>query len=262
LVDCARLEQLVQLVDLNSIELGRAPGAIGDGAAFLEELLGRLQGLLLFEERAGQVFHLSPLLCRCFRRQAARSLGDKALTLRLAQRCTLRFQACHDALIGSTDLRCGIGLLGPKLRQLRLAHSCRLSDQPIDRLGIAAVLRPQRLDLGHPALVLGDDLLAALMGDVEQRALELPGNLLELLCRFRGRGSVSRCRQRRWSTASGRPLEKGDPRLDLVANTGQLFDPILGGRDLRSVDHGREARAWAIPAALRSGPAASRWSNW
>ena len=46
------LEQLVELVDLGGVEFGRAPSSIGDGPAFLENLLGRLQCLLLVEQGA------------------------------------------------------------------------------------------------------------------------------------------------------------------------------------------------------------------
>ena len=115
---------------------------------------------------------------RCSRRrfggEPAQRLGDEPLALGLRQRRALRFEARDDALVGGTDLLGGLDLLGPQLRELRIPHRRRLRDQLVDLLGVAAVLGPQRLDLGDPALVLGDDPLAALVRDVEQRALELP----------------------------------------------------------------------------------------
>jgi hypothetical protein len=49
------------------------------------------------------------------------------------------------------------------------------------RRSMAGVPGPQRLDLGDPALVLGDDPRAALVRDAEQRALELAGDPLQVL---------------------------------------------------------------------------------
>jgi hypothetical protein len=58
-----------------------------------------------------------------------------------------------------------------------------LRDQPIDVLRVAAVLRSQDLDLGDPPLMLGDDPLAPLVRDAEQRALELARDPLQVLGR-------------------------------------------------------------------------------
>jgi hypothetical protein len=65
--------------------------------------------------------------------------------------------------------------------ELRVPHCRRLCDQLVDRFCVAAVPGPQRLDLGEPALVLGDDPRAALVRDVEQRALELARKPLQVL---------------------------------------------------------------------------------
>jgi hypothetical protein len=51
----------------------------------------------------------------------------------------------------------------------------------IDRFCVAAVLGPQRLDLGDPPLVLGDDPRAALVRDAEERAFELARDPLQIL---------------------------------------------------------------------------------
>jgi hypothetical protein len=54
-------------------------------------------------------------------------------------------------------------------------------DQLINLLGVAAVLCPQRLDFDQPPFVLGDDPLAALARDVEQRTLELARDPLQVV---------------------------------------------------------------------------------
>ena len=161
--------------------LGRRPGPVDDRAALVQEPLARLQRLLLVEQRAGELLDLAPLLRRRFGREPAQRLGDEPLALRLRQRLALRLEARDDALVGGADLLGGLDLLGPQLRELGIAHRRRLRDQLVDRFCVAAVPGPQRLDLGDPALVLGDDPRAALMRDGEQRALELARDPLQVL---------------------------------------------------------------------------------
>ena len=181
LIDRARLEQLVQLHGLGRVLLGRRPGPVDDRAALVHEPLARLERLLLVVQRAGELLDLAPLLGRGLGRKPARRLGDEPLALGLRQRLALRLQPGHDLLVGGPHLVRGLDLLGPQLRELRVPHRRRLRDQLIDLLRVAAVLGPQRLDLGDPALVLGDDPIAALMGDAEQRALELARDPLQVL---------------------------------------------------------------------------------
>jgi hypothetical protein len=83
-------------------------------------------------------------------------------------------------LVRRPHLLGGFHFLGPQLRELRITHCRRLRNQLVDRLCVAAILGSQRLDLGDPALVLGDDPLAALVSDAEQRALELARNPLQV----------------------------------------------------------------------------------
>ena len=147
--------------------LGRRPGPVDDRAALVHEPLPGLERLLLVEQRAGELLDLTSLLGRRFGGEPAHRLRDEPLALGLGQRGALRFKAHDDALVGGTDLLGGFDLLGPQLRDLRLPHRRRLPDQLVDLLGIAAVLGPQRLDLGDPALMLGDDPLAALVRDPE-----------------------------------------------------------------------------------------------
>ena len=161
--------------------LGRRPGPVDDRAALVHEPLARLERLLLVEQRARELLDLAPLLRRRFGREPAQRLGDEPLALGLRQRLALRLEARDDALVGGPDLLGGLDLLGAQLRELRIAHRRRLRDQLVDLLGVAAVLGPQRLDLGDPALVLGDDPLAALVRDAEQRALELARDPLQVL---------------------------------------------------------------------------------
>ena len=96
--------------------------------------------------------------------------------------------------LAAPDLLGGLDLLGPQLRELRVAHRRRLRDQLVDLLGVAAVPGPQRLDLGNPALVLGDDPRAALVRDAEERALELARDPLQVLGPVLAR---PRCRRER-----------------------------------------------------------------
>ena len=158
--------------------LGRRPSPVDDRAALVHEPLARLERLLLVEQRLCELLDLASLLRGRFRREPAQRLGDEPLALRLGQSGTLRLEARDDALVGRPDLLGGLDLLGAQLRELRLAHRRRLRDQLVDLLGVAAILGPQRLDLGDPALVLGDDPRAALVRDAEERTLKL---LLEAL---------------------------------------------------------------------------------
>ena len=123
----------------------------------------------------------------------------------------------------------------------RTAAEC--FDQPIDLLGVAAVLGPERLDLRDPALVLGDDPLAALVRDAEQRALQA---LLDALQPFGPVLDASRVigSRRESGVRPGllrRAFEEGDPRLGLTPHARQLVDLALQRADLRGVDEGREA---------------------
>ena len=109
----------------------------------------------------------APASCSTSRRCCAVASAESRLSAWATNRsrsvwvsaCALRLEARDDPLVGGTDLLGGLDLLGPQLRELRIAHRRRLRDQLVDLLGVAAVLGPQRLDLGDPALVLGDDPL-------------------------------------------------------------------------------------------------------
>jgi hypothetical protein len=153
--------------------LGRRPGPVDHRAAFVQEALARLERLLLVEQDSRKLLDLAPLLRRRFGREPAQRLRDKPLPLGLREGGTLRLQARDDALIGGPDLLRGVDLLGPELRELGVPHRRRARDQLVDRFCVAAVPGPQRLDLGDPALVLGDDPGAALVRDAEQRPLGL-----------------------------------------------------------------------------------------
>jgi hypothetical protein len=161
--------------------LGCRPGPVDGRAALVNEPLARLKRLLLVEQGSRKLLDLSSLLRRRFGGEPAQRLGDEPLPLGLGQRLALRLEARHHALVRGPDLLRGLHLLGAQLRELRIPHRRRLSDQLVDLLGVAAVPGPQRLDLGDPALVLGDDPLAALVRDVEQRPLELPRDPLQVL---------------------------------------------------------------------------------
>ena len=161
--------------------LGRSPGPVDDRAAFVHEPLACLKRLLLVEQCAGEFLDLAPLLRRRFGGESAQRLGDEPLPLGLRQRRTLGLQAGHDPLVGGTDLLRGLDLFGPQLRELRIPQRRRLRDQLIDLHGVAAVLCPERLDLGCPPLVLGDDPRAALVRDAEERAFELARDPLQVL---------------------------------------------------------------------------------
>ena len=180
-VDRARLEQLVQFRDLGRVLPGRGPGPVDDRAAFVQETLARLERLLLVEQGSCELLDLASLLGRGLGRQPAQRLGDKPLALGLRQRLALRLQARHDPPVGGPHLLRGLNLLGAQLRELGIPHRRRLCDQLIDRFGVAAVPGPQRLDLRDPPLVLGDDPLAALVRDVEELALELARDPLQVL---------------------------------------------------------------------------------
>ena len=175
-------------------------------------------------KRAGELLDLASLLGGRFGREPAQRLGDEPLALGLRQASALRLEARDDPLVGSTDLLGSFDLLGPQLRELRLPHCHRLPDQLADLFGVAAVLAPQRLDLGDPALVLGDDPLAALVRDAEQRALELARDPLQVLGPVLHACGVVGSGRRSWSrrTGVGRPFEKGDPCLGLIAGAAQL----------------------------------------
>ena len=68
LIDRARCEQLVQLLDLGRVLLGRRPGPVDDRAALVHEPLARLKRLLLVVQRARELLDLAPLLRRRFGR--------------------------------------------------------------------------------------------------------------------------------------------------------------------------------------------------
>jgi hypothetical protein len=242
-IDRASCEQLVQLLDLGSVLLGRRPGPVDDRAAFLHEPLACLKHLLLVEQGSRELLDLAPLLRRRFGRQPAQRLGHEPLALGLGQRLALGLQPGHDLLVGDTHLVGGLDLLGPELRELRVAHRCRLRDQLVDLLRVCAVFRAQRLDLGNPPLVLGDGARAALVRDAEQRALELARDPLQVLRPVLHACSVvgSRRRSRSRRAGVGWPFQKGDPGLGLIAGTPQLVELALQGVDLRRVDEGREA---------------------
>jgi hypothetical protein len=110
-------------------------------------------------------------------------------------------------------------------------------------LGVAAVPGPQRFDLGDPALVLGDDSCAALVRDVEEVALELAGDPLQVLgpvlhaCGVVGSG----CRYRSRHPGVRWPFQEGNPGLRLVAGAAQLVELALQRADLRGVEEGGEA---------------------
>jgi len=154
--------------------------------------------------------------------------------------------------LAATHLVGGLDLLGPQLRELGIAHRRRLRDQLVDLLSVAAVLDPQRLDLGEPPLVLGDDPLAALVRDVEERALELARDPLQALrpvlhaCGVVGSGSrwCSQCAGVGW------PFQKGDPGLGLIVGAAQLVQLALQRADLRRVEEGREAERRGLPQLL------------
>jgi hypothetical protein len=116
--------------------------------------------------------------CAVASAEPAQRLRDEPLPLGLGQRRTLGLQARHDPLVGGTHLLGGPDLLGA---QLRVAHRRRLGNQLFKLLSVAAVPGPQCLDLSDTALVLRDDPLAALVGDVEQRALEFARDPLQVL---------------------------------------------------------------------------------
>ena len=210
--------------------LGRRPGPVDDRAALVHEPLARLKRLLLVEQRARELLDLASLLRRRFGREPAQRLGDEPLALGLGQRRALGVQARHHPLVGGTHLLGGLDLLGAQLRELRIPHRRRLRDQLVDLLSVAAVLGPQRLDLGDPALVLGDDPLAALVRDVEQRALELaresaPDSSARSLHARRVVGSGRRSRSR--ATGVRWPFEERDPGLGLIAGAAQLVELAL-----------------------------------
>ena len=96
---------------------------------------------------------------------AARSASRLATTRSLAART---FSAASTSLARSCE-SCAS----------RTAADCAISWSTC--CGVAAVLGPQRLDLGDPALVLGDDPRAALVRDAEERALELARDPLQVL---------------------------------------------------------------------------------
>jgi hypothetical protein len=152
-------------------------------AALVPEALARLERLLLLEQGSRELLDLASLLRRRFGREPGQRLGDEPLVLGLHEGRTLHLQTLDHPLVGGSNLLGGLDLLGPQLRELRIPHRRRLRDQLVDLLGVAAVVGPQRLDLGDPALVLGNDPLAALVRDVEQRALELACDPLQVLPR-------------------------------------------------------------------------------
>ena len=63
--------------------------------------------------------------------------------------CRQSIRFCFDNAVGCHRF------LGAQLGELRLTHRRRLRDQLVHLLRVAAILRPQRLDLRHPALVGG-----------------------------------------------------------------------------------------------------------
>jgi hypothetical protein len=160
--------------------LGRRPGPVDDRAALIQESLARLERLLLVEQR-GERLDLASLLRRRFGGEPAQRLADDPLPLGLGQGPTLRLEARDHPFVGRPNLLRGLDLLGPQLRELRIPHCRRLPDQLVDLLGVAAVLCPQRFDLGDPALMLGDDPLAPFVRDAEQRTLELAREPLQAL---------------------------------------------------------------------------------
>jgi trehalose 6-phosphate synthase len=141
----------------------------------------RLQRLLLIEQGARELLDLASLLRGRFGGEPAQRLGDEPLALRLHEGRTLGLQTHDHTLVRRPHLIGSLDLLGPQLRELRVAHPRRLRDQLVDLLGVAAVPGPQRFDLSDTALVLGEDSVAALVRDVEQRALELARDPLQVL---------------------------------------------------------------------------------
>ena len=91
--------------------------------------------------------------------------------------------------------------------------------------------------------MLGDDPLAALVRDAEQRALQALLDALQPLGPVLDAGRVvGRGRRERGATRLlRRPLEEGDPGLGLTAHARQLVDLALQRADLGGVDEGREA---------------------
>jgi hypothetical protein len=181
LVDRAGLKQLVQPRDLGRVLRGCRLRPVHDRAALVHEPLPGLECLLLVVQCAGERLELASLLRRGLRREPAQRLGDEPLALGLGQRLAFSFEAHDNAPVGRPDLLRGLDLLTPQLRELRIPHRRRLHDQLVDRFCVAAVPGPQGFDLGDPALVLGYDAIAALVHDVEERALELARDPLQVL---------------------------------------------------------------------------------
>ena len=162
--------------------LGGGPGPIDDRAALVHEPLARLKRLLLVEQRAGELLDLAPLLRRRFGREPAQRLGDKPLPLGLGQSAarsasrlaTTRSLAARTFSAASTSLARSCESCAS-----RTAADCAISWSTC--WALLPSLGPQRLDLGDPALVLGDDPCTALVRDAEERALELSRDPLQLL---------------------------------------------------------------------------------
>jgi hypothetical protein len=100
--------------------------------------------------------------------------------------------------------------------------------------------------------VLGDNPRAALVGNAEQRALELTRDPLQILCPVpHARGVVgSGCCS--WSRSDGvrRPFQKRDPGLRLIPSAPQLIELGLQCVDLRGVEEGREAECRRLAQLL------------
>jgi hypothetical protein len=94
----------------------------------------------------------------------------------------------------------------------------------------------------------------AFVRDVEQRALELAGDPLQV---FRpvlhARGVIRSGRRSRSRRAGlGRPFEERDPGLRLIAGAAQLVELALQSADLRRVDEGGETERRRLTRLLDS----------
>jgi hypothetical protein len=149
-IDRARREKLVQLLYPGGVLLGDGPRALGDRAAFVHELLRRLERLLLVVERLGELLDLAPLLRRRLGGEAVAAWATNRSRSVCVSASRSPSRLATTRLVGGMHLLRGLDLPGPQLGELRIPHRRRLRDQPVHLLGIAADPGPQRLDLGEP----------------------------------------------------------------------------------------------------------------